>query len=63
MAKRKAQSPVENHQKAQKQSSSKMSTLDDVMKKLEELDKLDSIKSSIKEMNRYVEDQNSSEYK
>lgn len=50
MTKRKAQSPVENHQKAHKQSSSTMSTLDDVMKKLEKLDKLDSIETSIKEI-------------
>lgn len=56
MNKRKAQSPIENQQKAQKQVSTKMATIEDVMKKLEKLNKLDSIERSVKEIETTCED-------
>lgn len=57
MQKRKAQSPIENHNKAQKKIPSTMPpTLEDIMKKLEKLDKLDSIEKSVKEIEINCED-------
>lgn len=57
MNKRKAESPIENKNKSQKQLiPSEMATLDDIMKKLEKLDKLDSIEKTVKEIESTCED-------